>query len=80
MRRRRHSPIYRDPDAGLAKQFGIPDGYAFHGQTVHFPALVLLDPEGKEVFRYVGKHNGDRLGFDALTAKLAELRAAAPRK
>lgn len=72
--------IYRDPDAGLAKQFGIPDGYAFHGQTVHFPALVLLDPEGKEVFRYVGKHNGDRLGFDALTAKLAELRAAAPRK
>ena len=67
------TPIYRDPNAKLAKAFDIPDGYAFHGQTVHFPATVLLGPDGKEVFRYVGKNNSDRLSFEALTAKVAEL-------
>ena len=65
--------VDRDPKARLAKDFDIPDGYAFHGQTVHFPATVLLDPSGKEVFRYVGKNNSDRLSFEALAAKIAEL-------
>jgi peroxiredoxin Q/BCP len=69
--------IYRDPDAALAKAFGIPDGYQFHGQTVHFPALVLLDPAGHEVFRYLGKNNTDRFSFEKLTAKVAELKSAA---
>lgn len=68
-------PIYRDPDAKLAKAFGIPDGYAFHGEVVHYPATVLLGPDGKEVFRYVGKNNRDRLSFDQLAAKLKELAA-----
>jgi peroxiredoxin Q/BCP len=66
--------VYRDPDAKLAQAFGIPGGYAFHGQTVHYPALVLLDGDGKEVFRYVGKSNRDRLPFDQFAAKIAELR------
>lgn len=65
--------VYRDPDATLAKAYQIPDGYKFHGQTVHFPALVLLDPKGKEVFRYVGKSNADRLAYDKFSAKLKEL-------
>ncbi len=65
--------IYRDADATLANQFGIPDGYAFHGQTVHYPALVILDPAGKEVFRYVGKSNADRFTFDKFSAKMTEL-------
>lgn len=69
--------IYRDPDAELAKAFAIPDGYAFHGETVHYPALVLLDPAGKEVFRYVGRNNADRYGAEKLTAKIAELKQAA---
>ena len=30
--------VDRDPKARLAKDFDIPDGYALHGQTVHFPA------------------------------------------
>lgn len=68
-------PVYRDAGAALATRLGIPDGYSFHGQSVHFPALVLIDPEGREVFRHVGKHNGDRFGFDALAAKVGELRA-----
>ena len=67
------NPIYRDPYAKLAKAFDIPDGYKFHGQTVHYPATVLISPDGKEVFRYVGKNNGDRLSFEALAAKVAEL-------
>ena len=64
--------IYRDPDAKLAKEFNIPDGYKFHGQTVHYPALVLLDGSGKEVFRYVGKSNADRLPYDKFAAKFEE--------
>lgn len=70
------NPVYRDPDAKLAKAFSIPDGYKFHGQVVHYPATVLLDPAGKEVFRYVGKNNGDRLSFETLAAKVSELTKA----
>ena len=66
--------IYRDPEAMLAEQFGIPGGYQFHGQTVHYPALVLLDPAGKEVFRHVGKSNADRFSYEQFAAKLAELK------
>ena len=66
--------IYRDADAKLAGHFGIPDGYHFHGLSVHYPALVLLDPAGKEVFRYVGKSNADRFSYEQFAAKLAELK------
>lgn len=66
--------IYRDADAKLAEQFGIPGGYQFHGQTVHYPALLLLDPAGKEVFRYVGKSNADRFSYEQFASKLAELK------
>lgn len=65
--------IYRDPAAKLADEFKIPTGYKFHGETIHFPALVLLDPQGLEVFRYVGKNNGDRYSFERLSAKIAEI-------
>ena len=67
--------IYHDADAKLADQFEIPGGYQFHGQTVHYPALVLLDPAGQEVFRYVGKSNADRLAYEQFAAKLVELPA-----
>jgi peroxiredoxin Q/BCP len=76
-----HQPtIYRDADAKLATEFGIPGGYKFHGQTVHYPALVLLDPSGKEVFRYVGKSNTVRLPWDKFAAKISELTANAATK
>lgn len=68
-----HLPIYRDIDANLAKRLDIPDGYAFHGQLVHYPALVLFDPEGKEVYRYIGKNNSDRLSFEKFEAVLIDL-------
>jgi peroxiredoxin Q/BCP len=67
--------IYRDPDARLAKAFSIPFGYKFHNEVVHYPALVLLDPDGMEVFRYIGKSNSDRYSFDQFTKKLEELKS-----
>jgi len=73
-------PIYRDPDAQLARQLGIPGGYEFHGETVHHPALVLLDPEGREVFRHVGRSNADRLPYPVFAARLAPLPRPAARR
>lgn len=57
-------PIYHDPGAGLAEAFEIPDGYKFHGESVHYPAFVLLGPDGKELSRFVGKTNTDRYSWD----------------
>lgn len=68
--------IYRDPDARLANEFRIPDGYKFHGQSVHYPALVLLDGSGKELFRYVGKNNSDRMKPNDFMARLKTAEAA----
>ncbi len=66
--------IYRDIDAKIAKAYKIPDGYKFHGQTVHYPALVTLDENGQELFRYVGKSNSDRLSYQDFEKRLAESR------
>lgn len=62
--------LYRDPNARLADQYDVPDGYAFHGEVVHYPALVALDGTGAELFRYVGKNNSDRMSPADFTAKL----------
>lgn len=66
-------PIYQDANAKLADQFNIPNGYQFHGQVVHYPALILLNNKGEEVFRYIGKNNSDRFSFENLKAKIVEL-------
>lgn len=66
-------PIYQDQDAKLADQFNIPNGYQFHGQVVHYPALILLNKKGEEIFRYVGKNNSDRFSFDQLKTKIEAL-------
>ena len=57
-----------------SKRYKIPFGYEFHGQVFHYPALVLLGRDGKELFRYVGKNNVDRYSFDQLKEKVAESR------
>jgi peroxiredoxin Q/BCP len=69
------NPVYRDPNAKLARAFDIPDGYKLHGQVMHYPATILIGPDGKEVFRYVGKNNSDRLAFESLAEKVAALTA-----
>ena len=63
--------IYRDEDAKLAKAYGIPNGYAFHGETVHYPATIVLNQNGEELFRYVGKNNADRLSYKDFEKRLA---------
>jgi len=68
------APIYQDPGAQLAERMGIPDGYEFHGEVVHYPALVVIDPEGREVFRYVGERTQDRYPFEQFKTTMAELR------
>jgi len=68
-------PIYQDLNAKLANQFKIPSGYSFHGQVVHYPALILLNKNGEEVFRYIGKNNSDRFSFEDLKSKIQELSA-----
>ena len=65
--------IYQDLDGKLADEFNVPSGYFFHGQMVHYPALILLNEAGKEVFRYIGKNNSDRFSFDKLELKMKEL-------
>jgi peroxiredoxin Q/BCP len=35
---------------------------------------VLIGPDGREVFRHVGKSNADRLSLEKLAEKVAELR------
>ncbi len=68
-------PIYQDKNAKLAKEFNISGGYFFHGQNVHFPALILLNNKGEELFRYIGKNNSDRYPFkkfETLINKLKE--------
>lgn len=67
-------PIYRDPDAKLAKQYKVKSGYYFHNETMYYPALVLLDPNGTEIFRYTGTSNMDRYSFENFKAKLKELK------
>lgn len=69
--------IYGDPKSQLAKRLEIPFGYAFHGTVVYFPALILLDPQGCEVYRYVGKKNADRCHPDHLAEVMKKVRAAA---
>ena len=68
--------VYQDPNAKLAKQYGIPDGYKFHGQSVHYPALVAINEAGKEAFRYIGKNNGDRMSVADFTKKLESTMAS----
>ncbi|MBL9129389.1 MAG: redoxin domain-containing protein [Verrucomicrobiales bacterium] len=65
-------PVHRDPGAELAKKYRIPGGYRFHGREVHYPALVVLGPDGSEVFRYVGKTNADRMSFAEFRKRWAE--------
>ncbi len=70
--------VHRDPNAELAEKLGIPDGYEFHGETVHYPALVLIGPDGTEALRYVGENNRDRYTWEQLAKFLEGNADAAP--
>ena len=67
--------IYQDPEAALAAHYAIPDGYRFHGEDVHYPALILLDADGQEVWRFVGESNRQRVSVERLREVIAALEA-----
>ncbi len=67
-------PIYQDADAKLADQFNIPNGYQFHGQVVHYPAMILINDQGQEAVRYMGQNNTDRYSLEQLKAKIEALK------
>lgn len=69
-------PIYHDADGKVAQQFGLAADFDFHGTKSNHPALILLGPDGKEVFRYVGKDNTDRLSFDKFAAEVTRLQGS----
>lgn len=66
--------ICRDVNAKLADAMKIPDGYRFHGQSVHYPALIVLGPDRTEVFRHVGKSNADRCSVETYQAQMKKLK------
>ncbi len=63
--------IYIDKDGALAKDFKVPDGLLIHGIQSNEPATIVLGPDGKELFRHVGKSQDDYLAFPAFAAQLA---------
>jgi len=65
--------IYRDPDATLARQLNVEHGYKFHGKVMHFPAFVLIDPAGREAFRFTGKNNRQRFTVKDFAEKFPQL-------
>jgi peroxiredoxin Q/BCP len=67
--------IYHDKDAKLADQYGIKNGYEFHGEVVHYPAFILTGKTGKVYFTYVGESNRDRFDYKELNEKLKELKS-----
>lgn len=69
------TPIFRDPNAELATALGVPDGYQFHGESVHYPALILIDPQGREVYRYIGSQTRDRVAFDTFKLVVDQLQS-----
>lgn len=66
--------ILQDAGAKQAKSFKIPDGYRFHGQSVHYPALIVLGPDRQEVFRHVGKSNADRCTVEMYREQMGKLK------
>jgi hypothetical protein len=57
-------PAYRDGDGELAKRFGVASS------TV---AIVVLDPDGREIYRNATTSSSDHLSFPTFAAKIGEL-------
>ena len=66
--------VYHDPEAGLAARYGIPDGYRFHREVVHYPAFILLDKNREEVIRYIGKKTQDRFYYKKFEEKMGSMK------
>jgi FKBP-type peptidyl-prolyl cis-trans isomerase len=63
-------PIFRDPDGKLASALGIPKGVFLMAGPAHYPAAILIDPDGNEVWRKTGKKAADRVDLETLRAEI----------
>lgn len=65
-------PVLSDPDrSGAIAPFGIADPK--DPREIAIPAMMLVDPEGNEVFRFVSRDYADRLPEDEVLAQVDEL-------
>lgn len=67
-------PVFRDPEGKLSRALKIPYGNKVGEEITLYPALVLLDPEGNEAWRKVGKSSEDRIGVEALLKEVERIR------
>lgn len=61
--------IYRDPDAKVAESFAVP----VKSGHVKYPAFILIDREGREIFRYVGISKWDYYPLESFRDRMDEL-------
>ncbi|MCA9450342.1 MAG: redoxin domain-containing protein, partial [Candidatus Omnitrophica bacterium] len=59
-------PVLQDPNGKLSRALKIPYGLKSGDQITLYPTTLLLDPEGNEVFRKVGKSIEERIGVEEL--------------
>ncbi len=57
--------IFLDPNGGLAQDLKVPSGLSINGATSTFPATIVFDTSGTELFRHVGTTHHDHLTFDS---------------
>jgi hypothetical protein len=67
-------PVHSDPDGEQAIK---PYGVWHEGRNIAKPAIVVLAPDGGEVFRYVGADFMDRPGDEEILAALDALALSA---
>lgn len=62
--------IFLDPNSALAQDLKVPTGLTINGTSSTFPATIVFDIAGKELFRYEGTAHHDHLTFDAFKRQL----------
>jgi len=63
-------PVLLDPSGKLSRALKVPYGLKLDDQITLYPTAILLDPEGNEVWRKVGKTPEDRPGVDEILREL----------
>lgn len=70
-------PLCRDPRGQLASALRIKKGRTDDGKPLDAPATILVDPEGGEAWRFVGKDPKDRPSVETVLKELASAKKEA---
>jgi|GEM_PF-1624763 len=62
-------PVLSDQELTLIKQFDLQ--IMEKGQWIAKPAVLIFDPSGNEIYRYVGQNHEDRPRMDEILAKIS---------